>query len=129
MVTLTVIVWIVAALLYINFMNLIQNNTTLENDTVNIIIISLVSIPIIISSTIFYDLYGTSGMFEVKWWLIGGFVALFLYSVLSIILPSILNKRISIPRGNTQETVFLSLELLGALGSIIGIVDFCLGHF
>ena len=129
MVTLTVIVWIVAALLYINFMNLIQNNTTLENDTVNIIIISLVSIPIISSSTIFYDLYGTSGMFEVKWWLIGGFVALFLYSVLSIILPSILNKRISIPRGNTQETVFLSLELLGALGSIIGIVDFCLGHF
>lgn len=129
MVTLTVIVWIVAALLYINFMNLIQNNTTLENDTVNIIIISLVSIPIIISSTIFYDLYGTSGMFEVKWWLIGGFVALFLYSVLSIILPSILNKRISIPRGNTQEIVFLSLELLGALGSIIGIVDFCLGHF
>ena len=129
MVTLTVIVWIVAALLYINFMNLIQNITTLENDTVNIIIISLVSIPIISSSTIFYDLYGTSGMFEVKWWLIGGFVALFLYSVLSIILPSILNKRISIPRGNTQEIVFLSLELLGALGSIIGIVDFCLGHF
>jgi hypothetical protein len=129
MATLTVIVWIVAAFLYINFMNFIQKNFTVDNDTVNLIIISLVSIPIIISSTIYYDMYGTSGMFEVKWWLIGGFIALCMYSILSIILPSILHKRITIPRGNAQEKIFLSLELLGAIGSIIGIIDFCLEHF